>query len=53
MIIHVLAKLYGIVLEKNISIWLERNRERDKGQTRFMSYHSNLDNLLTLRITAV
>jgi hypothetical protein len=32
MISSILAKLYGIILEKKISIWLESHGKRDKGQ---------------------
>jgi hypothetical protein len=51
MIIPFLAKLYGIILENNISIWIERHRER--ANTRFRSYHSTAENLITVRIIAV
>jgi hypothetical protein len=40
MISPLLAKLYGIILEKKISIWLESQEKRDKGQAGFRSYHS-------------
>jgi hypothetical protein len=53
MIISVLAKLYGIILENNISIWIERHRERAKDHTGFRSYHSTADNLITVRIITV
>jgi hypothetical protein len=52
MIIPFLAKLYGIILENNISIWIERHRESAKDHTRFLSYHSTTDNLITIRIIA-
>jgi hypothetical protein len=39
MIILVLSKMYEIILENNIRIWIERHRERDKGQTTFKIYH--------------
>jgi hypothetical protein len=32
MISPILAKLYGIILEKKISLWLEIHGKRDKGQ---------------------
>jgi hypothetical protein len=53
MIILVLSKMYEIILENNISIWIERHRERDKGQTTFKIYHSTVDNLITIRIISV
>jgi hypothetical protein len=43
-------KLYGIVLEKKISIWLQTWGERAKGQVGFRIYHSNMDHLVTLSI---
>jgi hypothetical protein len=50
MISPILAKLYGIILEKKISLWLESHRKRAKGQARFRRYHSTMDHLVTLRI---
>jgi hypothetical protein len=48
MISLILAKLYGIILEKKISIWLERHGKRAKGQDGFRRY-STEDHLVTLR----
>ena len=39
MISPILAKLYGIILEKKINIWLESHGKRAKGQARFRRYH--------------
>jgi hypothetical protein len=50
MINLILAKLYGIILEKKISRWLEIHGKRDKGQVRFRRYHSTVDHLVTFRI---
>jgi hypothetical protein len=50
MISPILSKLYGIVLEKKISLWLESHRKRDKGHTGFRRYHSSVNHLVTLRI---
>jgi hypothetical protein len=50
MISHILAKLYGIILEKKISLWLESHGKRAKGQAGFRRYHSTLDHLVTFRI---
>jgi hypothetical protein len=50
MISPLLAKLYGIILEKKINIWLESHGKRAKGQARFRSYHSTVDHLVMLRI---
>jgi hypothetical protein len=50
MISPVLAKLYGIILEKKISLWLECHGKRAKGQTGFRRYHSTVDHLVTFRI---
>ena len=38
MISQILAKFYGIILEKKISIWLESHCKRAKGQARFRRY---------------
>jgi hypothetical protein len=50
MISPILTKLYGIILGKKISIWLEIHGKRAKGWARFRSYHSTMDHLVTLRI---
>ena len=50
MISHLLAKLYGIILEKKINEWLEIEGKRDKGKTCFRRNHSTTDHLVTLRI---
>ena len=50
MISPLLAKLYGIILEKKISIWLESEGKRAKGQAGFRRKHSTTDHLVTLRI---
>jgi hypothetical protein len=52
MISLILAKLYGIILEKKISLWLESHSKRAKGQARFRRYHSTLDHHVTFRIIA-
>jgi hypothetical protein len=52
MISPILAKLYEIILEKKISLWLESHGKRAKGQARFMIYHSTVDHLVTFRIIA-
>jgi hypothetical protein len=50
MISPILAKLYGIILEKKINIWLESHGKRAKGQAGFRRYHSTVDHLVTFRI---
>ena len=50
MIIPLLAKLYGIILEKKISSWIESEGKRAKGQEGFRRQHSTTDHLVTLRI---
>ena len=51
MISPLLAKLYGIILEKKINIiWLESEGKRAKGQAGFRRKHSTTDHLVTLRI---
>jgi hypothetical protein len=52
MISPILAKLYGIILEKKISLWLESHSKRAKGQAGFMIYHSIVDYLVTFKIIA-
>jgi hypothetical protein len=52
MISPILTKLYGIILEKKISIWLESHGKRVKGQAGFRRYHSTVDHLVTFRIIA-
>ena len=50
MIIPLLAKLYGIILEKKLSIWLESEGKWAKGEAGFRRKHSTTDHLVTLRI---
>ena len=50
MISPLLSKLYGIILEKKISRWLESKGKRAKGQVGFRRPHSTTDHLVTLRI---
>jgi hypothetical protein len=52
MISPILAKLYGIILERKIRIWLESQGKRDKGQDGFRRYHSTVDHIVTFRIIA-
>ena len=49
MISPLLAKLYAIILEKKLSIWLESEGKRAKGQAGFRRQHSTMDHLVTLR----
>jgi hypothetical protein len=46
----ILSKIYGIILEKKISLWLESHSKRDKCQAGFRRYHSTVDHLVTFRI---
>jgi hypothetical protein len=50
MINLILAKLYEIILEKKIIIWLESHGKRAKGQAGFRRYHSTMDHPVTFRI---
>jgi len=51
MISPILAKLYGIILEKpKINIWLESEGKWAKVQAGFRRHHSTTDHLVTLRI---
>jgi hypothetical protein len=52
MISPILAKLYGIILEKKINIWLESHDKRDKGKAGFRRYHSTVDHIVTFMIIA-
>jgi hypothetical protein len=52
MISPILSKLYGSILEKKISIWIEIHGKRAKGQADFRGFHSTVDRLITLRIFA-
>ena len=47
MISPILAKLYDIILENKINIWLENQGEMDKGQAYFRRYHSTIEHLIT------
>ena len=50
MISPLLSKLYGIILEKRINIWLESEGKQAKGQVGFRRQQSTTDHLITLRI---
>jgi hypothetical protein len=52
MISPILAKLYGIILENKIILWLEIHSRRAKVQAGFKRYHSTVDDLVTFRIIA-
>jgi hypothetical protein len=52
MISPILAKLYGIILEKKISLWLESHGKRAKVQVGFRIYHSTVDHIVTFMIIA-
>jgi hypothetical protein len=52
MISPILAKLYGIILEKKISLWLYIHDKRAKGQANFRRYHSTMDHIVTFSIIA-
>ena len=50
MIIPIKARLYGIILKKNISLWFESCDKRAKGQARLRRYHSTMDHFVILQI---
>ena len=50
MIYHILAKLYGLILEKKLRLWLENHGKRAKGQDGFQRHHSTINPLVTLRV---
>jgi hypothetical protein len=52
MISSILSRLYGIILEKKISLCLESHYKRAKGQARFKRYHSIVYHVVTCRIIA-
>ena len=45
-----LAKLYGIILEKKMNMWLETEGKKAKGQVGFRRQHPTRDHLFILRI---
>ena len=50
MISLILEKLYGIILEKNIILWLESHSKISKVQVGFRRYRSIVDHIFTSRI---
>ena len=50
MINPIFAKLYGIILEKKLNIWLKSKGKWAKGQAGFRRQHSTTDHLVTLMI---
>jgi hypothetical protein len=50
MISSILAKIYGIILENKIILWLESHSKRAKGKAGFRRYHSTVDHIVTFRI---
>ena len=49
MIIPLLSKLYEIILEKNVNIWLEILVKKVKGHAGVIRYHLDMDHLVTPR----
>ena len=49
MIIPLLSKLYEIILEKNVNIWLEILVKKVKGHAGVIRYHLAMDHLVTPR----
>ena len=43
MISHIPTKIYMLILEKKLSLWLEIQGKRAKGQAGFRSHHSTID----------
>jgi len=50
MISPIFSKLYGIILENKISLWLESHGKRAKGKVGFKRYHSMVYHLITFTI---
>ena len=46
----IMAKLFGSILEKQMSTWAENNAKRAKGQAGFRAKHSTIDHLVILRV---
>ena len=46
----IMSKLFGSLLEKQLSTWAEKNSKRAKGQAGFRVQHSTIDHLVTLRV---
>ena len=53
MIDHIFAKIYGLILAKNISLWLKIHGKRAKGKDGLRRDRSTIDHLVTLRIIPV
>ena len=52
MINALLTKLYGIILERKINVWLESEVKRAKGHVGFRNHHSTIYHLIMLTIIA-
>ena len=50
MINHTLAKLYRLMLDANISLWIENHGKRAKAKDGFRRHHQTIDHLVTLNI---
>ena len=50
MISDILAKIYGLILEKNLSLCIENHGKRAKGKAGFRRHHSTIDHFVTLKI---
>jgi hypothetical protein len=48
----ILVKLYVIILEKKIILWLEMHGKTSKGHVRFRRYHSTVGHIVTFSIIA-
>ena len=50
MVSSCMAKLFGSIIEKDLSTWAEYNGKRAIGQAGFRARHSTVDHLITLRV---
>ena len=45
-----MAKLFGCIMEKKLSGWVEENTKCAKGQASFCKHHSTIYHLVTLSV---
>ncbi|MCO5582472.1 hypothetical protein L7F22_036368 [Adiantum nelumboides] len=50
MVSSCMAKVFGSIIEKDLSTWAEYNGKRAIGQAGFRARHSTVDHLITLRV---
>ena len=50
MLVPIISKLFGSLLENKLITWAEEHSKRAKGQARFRAHHSTEDHLMTIRV---